>query len=117
MALVDTSPNADPLEPSLPESRGYPGRTERVIYDEDLGEVPEPEGPVYDETQILALAQDHRRIGRSYQQHFLDRWEWAEMAWRSEHYSGSKYHKAQYKNRAKYFKPKTRASIRKALTA
>lgn len=121
MALVPPLTNADPLEPRLPDSYGYRGTVE---YEDTVGPALEPgdrlgagDLPTLNDANVLTLLADSMRVSRNYLQYHLDRWEWAEMAWRSQHYSLSKYRKDLYKNRAHYFKPKTRASIMKALAA
>jgi hypothetical protein len=76
------------------------------------------EGENQQDHEVLAFLAEAKRIGRTFQQTVAHGdWEQAQSAYRSEHAGGSKYTKEQYKNRAKYFKPKTRAAVRKNLTA
>lgn len=106
--------NADPTESTL---------------DPDAGTMAEPVSPgsepdedeseeLFDDAELLAFLGDAKRRSRTYQQNVvLAMWERSEAAYRSEHGSSSKYGKEQYKNRAKYFKPKTRVAVKKNLTA
>lgn len=47
----------------------------------------------------------------------LPRWNRAMRAYRNEHFEGSKYRSADYKNRSSIFKPKTRSAVRKNMAA
>lgn len=106
--------NADPTESHLDPDRGT------LIEPASKAETVEGEEPdtLFDETELLAFLADAKRRSRTYQQNVvMAMWEQSEAAYRSEHGSRSKYSRDQYKNRAKYFKPKTRAAVRKNMTA
>lgn len=106
--------NADPTENRLDPVLG------KVVEPVDTAEPEEgdEDEPLFDETELLAFLADARRRSRTYQQNVvMGMWEQAEAAYRSEHGPRSKYQRDQYKNRARYFKPKTRAAVRKNLTA
>lgn len=107
MAIVE---NADPTEPTLNPVSG--ATVEPVDAEEAREET------LFDDAELLAFLGEAKRRSRNYQQTVvMGMWERAEAAYRSEHGSRSKYNREQYKNRAKYFKPKTRAAVRKNLTA
>ena len=114
MAII---PNADPTESSLDPDRGI---TSGVIQEQggEVDEVDDGDSPLFNETELLSFLGDAKRRSRTYQQTVvMGMWEQSEAAYRSEHGSRSKYSREQYKNRAKYFKPKTRAAVRKNMTA
>ena len=110
--------NADPTEPTLDPVAGL-GRQKTS---QDFLERPEEDefqdAPQYTDSEILQLIGGAKRYNRRYQQTTaIPDWEKNHAAYRSVHSSSSKYHRPQYKNRAKYFKPKTRAAVRKNLTS
>lgn len=106
-------PNADPTESSLDPDLG--AIAEPIAEEEGASDEPEA---LFDETELLSFLADAKRRSRTYQQTVvMSMWERSEAAYRSEHGSSSKYSREQYRNRAKYFKPKTRAAVRKNLTA
>jgi 23S rRNA pseudoU1915 N3-methylase RlmH len=108
--------NIDPLEPRLDPDRGLLQPEHVPVAGGDI--VAEPKDKAFDDTELLAFLGEAKRLSRTYQQMtVMSDWERSQTAYRSEHSSGSKYLKDQYKNRAKYFKPKTRAAVRKNLTA
>lgn len=108
MALIE---NADPTKASLDPDLGT------VAVPVEEGEEEADEG-LFNETELLSFLGDAKRRSRTYQQTVvMGMWEQSEAAYRSEHGSRSKYSREQYKNRAKYFKPKTRAAVRKNMTA
>ena len=113
--------NRDPTEPTL-------GDTYSAIRGEDYGFAPdEPEladeqdqqeGIDLSDTEILSYLGTAKRRARNYQQiAVMQQWEESEAAFRSQHHGRSKYSKAHYKNRSKYFKPKTRSAVFKNLLA
>lgn len=104
--------NQDPLEARLDPETG--AITSEIHAVEPAGSGASP----FNDDDILRFLGEARRLSRTYQQvAALGDWEQSQSAYRSEHSGGSKYHKDQYKNRARYFKPKTRAAVRKNLTA
>lgn len=109
--------NRDPLEPKLPDV----GRRPAVIEIEPLADVDAvvvAVEPIMSDDEVLTYLSEAKRMSRNYQEiAAVSNWEQAASAYRSEHSTGSKYRKDLYKNRARYFKPKTRAAVRKNLTA
>lgn len=106
--------NVDPTESRLDPMLG---KTEQPS-DPGDGEEGEAPKPLFADSDILTFLADVKRRSRTYQQTVvMAMWENSEAAYRSEHGATSKYKRDQYKNRAKYFKPKTRAAVRKNLTA
>lgn len=109
--------NPDPLEPRLDPDLGLT-KPEMQQADEGASYDGAPDKPDFTDGDVLNFLAEAKRIGRTYQQTAaLADWETSQAAYRSEHSGTSKYSKDQYKNRAKYFKPKTRAAVRKNLTA
>jgi hypothetical protein len=106
--------NQDPTESRLDDIKG---KIEQP--DDEVAEGEEAEAkPQFQDSDILSFLGEVKRRSRTYQQTVvMAMWENSEAAYRSEHSSRSKYQRDQYKNRAKYFKPKTRAAVRKNLTA
>lgn len=112
MAVIE---NQDPLKPSLDPDRGLSMQTSQNFLDPVDGEEPASQ---FNDAELLSFLGEAKRLSRTYQQMaVMGDWERSQSAYRSEHGQGSKYTKDQYKNRAKYFKPKTRAAVRKNLTA
>lgn len=115
MAITE---NQDPTEPKLDPDRGLT----RQPTSQDFLDLPVDGEPAADsqftDADVLAFLGETKRLSRTYQQMaVMANWERSQAAYRSEHGQGSKYQRDQYKNRAKYFKPKTRAAVRKNLTA
>lgn len=115
MPLIE---NKDPLEPSLDDvSPSQAGSVEGDDYD-DLDEYQDQAEPLFSDGEVLEMIRDAAQIARTYVQHHkLSEWETAQKLYGSQHPEGSKYTKESYKNRSKYFKPKTRAAVRKGLVA
>jgi hypothetical protein len=106
---MSLSENRDPTEPTLDPIKGD------VRADDDL-DVLEGEETFFTDHEILGYLGESKRLARNYQQIAAMRdWEEAEAAYRSRHHGRSKYNKAHYKNRASYFKPKTRAAVHRNL--
>lgn len=120
MSIIE---NKDPLEPSLDDTTGEYAPGVRVY---SAGEIdPDADDNLEEDAdnglrddEVIALISDAARVARTYQQHAaLSNWETGERYFRSKHPEGSKYTKDSYKNRSKYFKPKTRSAVRKNLVA
>jgi hypothetical protein len=108
--------NRDPTEPTLDPDRGLTPMPTSQDFLEPVDGDDEPSQ--FNDIEVLNFLGEAKRLSRSYQQMaVMGDWAQSQAAYRSEHSSGSKYNKDQYKNRAKYFKPKTRAAVRKNLTA
>jgi hypothetical protein len=104
--------NADPTESHLDPDAGT--MVEPISEAEEI----EDDEALFNEAELLDFLGNAKRRSRTYQQTVvMGMWEQSEAAYRSEHGSRSKYSNPQYKNRAKYFKPKTRAAVRKNMTA
>lgn len=112
--------NPDPLEPRLDPALGMGGdgvtpgadsyRTESAQAETSIGGL--------DTTSWLRLVGQNKSQGRRFMQNSaLASWQEAQLYYRSIHGAGSRYNKEQHKARSKYFKPKTRAAVRKNLTA
>src|SRR4051812_15310144 len=113
MAIVE---NRDPLEPSLPDNGARRVPVDTAIEDGTLDPALRDQvDPIMADAEVLALLGEAKRMARNYQQvAVLSQWESSAAAYRSEHSSRSKYRLEQYRNRARYFKPKTREAVRKA---
>lgn len=106
--------NADPLEARLDPDTGLRMGSAQ----NDTAHADKPNATGFVDAELLSFLADTKRLSRSYQTTaVLASWEASHAAYRSQHPAGSKYSKDQYKNRAKYFKPKTRSAVRKNLTA
>lgn len=111
--------NRDPTEPTL----GHDGTTSRIAVDDvsrPLIEGDDASGAdeFFTDSEVLNHLGTAKRRARNYQQIsvFKD-WEESEAAFRSQHHGRSKYLKSGYRNRATYFKPKTRSAVFKNLLA
>jgi hypothetical protein len=89
------------------------------------GDEPQPEHEVedYDTTiptdkEFLQIVTEATSQGKFYSNQVNKRaWERAYMAFRQQHFTGSKYTTNEFKNRSRLFVPKTRAAIRKDVAA
>ena len=112
MAIIQ---NQDPTESRLDDMKGDVAQTSQNFLDPEADEA---EAPLFADSEVLSFLGEVKRRSRNYQQTVvMAMWENSEAAYRSEHSTRSKYQKDQYKNRAKYFKPKTRSAVRKNETA
>lgn len=123
--------NADPLEPTiknLPKLREEPADgTAPSMFDAELdgyGVLPEDKGDTEDwgsaptDGDVQGLIKNLEPLARDYfKNKASSRIAAAYRAIRNEHPQGSKYGTDAYKNRSRYFRPKTRQSLRKAQTA
>jgi len=65
---------------------------------------------------LLKYARDAERINTQFTGELRSRWERSYRAFRSEHFTGSKYRLKAWESRSKLFRPKTRAAVRQAMT-
>lgn len=71
-----------------------------------------------DPERLLRLARESDRFALTFaQQNWLPAWDRSYKAFRSEHFSGSKYASDEYKHRSRLFRPKTRAAVNKDMGA
>lgn len=120
MAILE---NKDPTEHHLDDIKGLPADQTSTNYlatdgvDDPDPNAPDAAKPIFEDGDVLQLLGDSRRRARNFQQIVtMSMWENSEAAYRSEHSTTSKYRRDHYKSRSKYFKPKTRAAVRKNLT-
>lgn len=84
--------------------------------DDDYSEEPQDEKPT-DQEFLQMLAEASTQSAFYSDQVNRRAWERAYKAYRQEHFTGSKYTSADFRNRSKLFIPKTRSAVRKDLAA
>lgn len=110
MSVVE---HADPTEPLLDPTLGIYARHDSDTKGNDLFK--DRDKDIFDDHQLLEFMKSFKRLARKYQVNaVIADWRDAEDAYKNEHNSTSKYVTAAYRNRSKYFKPKTRIAILKA---